>query len=212
MCTNVSLYNTYLKGVRIGGSGFPRIWPPACGSRASKIWWGYRVQVFDFRAVLLGSLHSSLELSVWPFAFLLFCLIFYSLYLLAINHNMKRLWDTVHMLQPMFISLLWLCQWWNGVSLAEHFHLQASAFPCHLHFDELMMTTKLPHLLQKTLISRDSSYFCHECFHRHKRWIGQDFIRSAYSCCPSNSYLCQTPRSMILIDWLDESESYFLSH
>ena len=121
MCTNVSLYNTYLKGVRIGaGSGFPGIWPPACGSRASKIWWGYRVQVFDFRAVLLGSLRSSLELSVWPFAFLLFCLIFYSLYLLAINHNMKRLWDTVHMLRPMFISLLWLCQWWNGVSLAEH--------------------------------------------------------------------------------------------
>ena len=108
MCTNVSLYNTYLKGVRIGaGSGFPGIWPPACGSRASKIWWGYRVQVFDFRAVLLGSLRSSLELSVWPFAFLLFCLIFYSLYLLAINHNMKRLWDTVHMLQPMiyFIAL-----------------------------------------------------------------------------------------------------------
>ena len=53
-----------------------------CGIIASHSWWGYTpcasfriFLVFDFPAFQLGSLHSSLELSGWPFAFLVFCLI-----------------------------------------------------------------------------------------------------------------------------------------
>ena len=79
--SGVSLYNRYLKGMRIGAvTGFPR-------DLAACLWeqgWLQLVRV-NAQCVLpdfqLGSLHSSLQLSGWLFAFLLICLIFYNLYL-----------------------------------------------------------------------------------------------------------------------------------
>ena len=91
LCSGVPLYNRSLKGVRIGAkTGFPRdlascLWKQGQPSliRVHAPCALPNFQVFEFQAFQLGSLHSGFELSGWPFACLLFCHIFYSIYFLV---------------------------------------------------------------------------------------------------------------------------------
>ena len=73
-----------------------------CSSRSkgSHRLWGHSscvsfpvVQVFSFWTLPLGSLHSSLDLSGWPFPFFVLSFLYLSIYHVAINHkNISMEW------------------------------------------------------------------------------------------------------------------------